>query len=163
MPLPGTLVSLADEVLRACRKAGARLCTAESCTGGLISAALTAVPGSSDVVDRGFVTYSNPSKVELLGVPDALLAAHGAVSAEVARAMAEGALGRSAATLAIAVTGIAGPGGGTPDKPVGLVFIAVAGTGRPTRVERCRFEGGRGEIREATAQKALALALDRLG
>src|SRR5262245_14230723 len=152
MPLPADLADLADlarAALEACRRAGARACTAESCTGGLIAAALTSIPGSSDVVDRGFVTYSNEAKQELLGVPAELIAAHGAVSEPVALAMAEGALRHSRAQVAVAVTGIAGPGGGTPQKPVGLVFLAIAAASAPARAERAHFHGDRDAIREA--------------
>ncbi|HVE86049.1 MAG TPA: nicotinamide-nucleotide amidohydrolase family protein [Myxococcales bacterium] len=157
MPLPPDLLDRARAALEACRRAGARACTAESCTGGLVAAALTAIPGSSDVVDRGFVTYSNDAKEELLGVPAELLAAHGAVSEPVARAMAEGALRRSRAQVAVAITGIAGPGGGTPDKPVGLVYLALAVAGRPTTAERLQLPGDRDAVREATARRALEL------
>src|SRR4051812_34412920 len=157
MPLPADLTALAKEVLDACRRAGARAATAESCTGGLVAACLTAVPGSSDVVDRGFVTYSNEAKQELLGVPAGLLSTHGAVSEPVARAMAEGALHHSRAQVAVAVTGIAGPGGGTPDKPVGLVYLATAATFRPPMAERALFTGDRDAIREASAKRALEL------
>jgi len=157
MPLPADLTALAREVLDACRRAGARAATAESCTGGLIAACLTAVPGSSDVVERGFVTYSNEAKQELLGVPAGLLSTHGAVSEPVARAMAEGALRHSRAQVAVAVTGIAGPGGGTPDKPVGLVYLATATAFRPTTAERAVFPGDRDAIREASARRALEL------
>src|SRR5688572_17314409 len=112
--LPGPLLQQAEEVLAACRRARLRVTTAGPCTGGLVAACLTAIAGSSDVVERGFVTYSNEAKLELLGVSEALLAAYGAVSAEVAGAMAEGALAHSRADLAVSITGIAGPGGGTP-------------------------------------------------
>ena len=131
--------------------------TAESCTGGLIAAALTAIPGSSDVVDRGFVTYSNAAKTEMLGVPAATIAAHGAVSAPVAQAMAEGALARSSAQIAISVTGVAGPGGGTAEKPVGTVWFGLAVTGHPTRTERLVLPGDRTAIRHATVLHALAM------
>lgn len=142
------------ELLRARR---AMCATAESCTGGLIAALLTALPGSSDVVDRGFVTYSNEAKSELLGVPEETLARHGAVSAATAEAMARGALARSRAQVAVAVTGIAGPGGGSPEKPVGLVFLAVAGP-RGIVVEERRFGAlSRDEIRRRTVIDALAL------
>src|SRR5262252_10402996 len=109
---------LAEAVLAACRRKGMKLATAESCTGGLVAAALTAIAGSSDVLERGFVTYSNEAKSELLGVPPEIIAAHGAVSAETAAAMAEGAVARAPVDLAISITGIAGPGGATPSKPV---------------------------------------------
>src|ERR1700761_8344301 len=120
------LLAEARDLLAAARGNNFRIATAESCTGGLIAALLTEIPGSSDVVERGFVTYSNESKRELLGVPAELIARHGAVSAEVARAMALGALGHARADLSVAVTGVAGPGGGTTDKPVGLVHLAAA-------------------------------------
>ncbi|MGC2201675.1 MAG: CinA family protein, partial [Stellaceae bacterium] len=116
-------LSLAQSVLDACRARGWHIATAESCTGGLVAAALTAVAGSSDVVERGFVTYSNEAKSELLGVPAETIAAHGAVSAETATAMAMGTVARAPVDLAISVTGIAGPGGATPTKPVGLVLF----------------------------------------
>src|SRR5271156_6169715 len=125
---------LAMTVLDACRIARLTLATAESCTGGMVAAALTDIAGSSDVVERGFVTYSNAAKNQLLGVPADLIDAHGAVSAEVAAAMAEGAIANAPVDLAVSVTGIAGPGGATPTKPVGLVLICLArrdGEGRP--------------------------------
>ena len=148
----------AAAVLRACRAAGLMLATAESCTGGLVVAALTDVPGSSDVVERGFVTYSNAAKTELLGVPPELIARHGAVSEPVARAMAEGALARSHADLAVAVTGIAGPGGGTAAKPEGLVHFACARRGRATRHARVEFGAlGRAEVRARSVARALAM------
>lgn len=127
---------LALLALQEARAAGLTIVTAESCTGGLVAAALTDIPGSSDVFDRGFVTYSNAAKTEMLGVPTALIERHGAVSREVAGAMAQGALAHSPANLSVAVTGIAGPGGGTAEKPVGLVHFAAARQGRGvTRVE----------------------------
>lgn len=144
-------------LLDLCRARGILLATAESCTGGLIAAALTAVPGSSDVVDRGFVTYSNEAKTELVEVPPRLIATHGAVSAEVAGAMAEGALRRSRAAIALSVTGVAGPGGGSADKPVGLVWFGVARTGAPTRTGRQIFPGDRAAVREASVVHALGL------
>ena len=143
---------------QALRAAGLTLATAESCTGGLIAAACTAVAGSSDWFERGFVTYSNQAKTEMLGVPAALIAAHGAVSAEVAQAMAEGALMHSRADLAVAVTGIAGPGGATPGKPVGTVWLAVArrgGFGVVTRAELLQLDGDRAAIRALIVQQAL--------
>ncbi len=156
--LPAPLLDAARAALHACRAAGLMLATAESCTGGLIGAGLTAIPGSSDVVERGFITYSNAAKQAALGVPAPLLAAHGAVSEAVARAMAEGALAASAADVAVAVTGIAGPGGGSADKPVGLVHIAAARRGRPPRHERHVFTGDRDGVRLTAAVAALALA-----
>lgn len=154
-----TIPAAAEAVLTACAERGLTLATAESCTGGMIAAALTAVPGSSRVVERGFVTYSNRAKEELLGVPGELLARHGAVSEEVARAMAEGALARSPVDLAVSVTGIAGPTGGTADKPMGLVYIAGARRGRPAAVERHLFAGDRDAVRRATVEAGLALLL----
>jgi nicotinamide-nucleotide amidase len=145
-------------VLQACRAARLTVATAESCTGGMIAAALTDVPGSSDVVDRGFVTYSNAAKTELLGVPPGLIASHGAVSEPVARAMAEGALAQSPADLTVAVTGIAGPGGGTATKPEGLVHFACARRGHATRHARVEFGAlGRAEVRARSVARALVM------
>jgi len=140
----------------ALRKHGWMLAAAESCTGGLIAAACTALAGSSDWFERGFVTYSNAAKCELLGVPAALIEQYGAVSAEVACAMAEGALAHSLAQLAVAVTGIAGPTGATPGKPVGTVWLALAGSGAPVRVERLQLRGDRASVRGQTVLHALA-------
>ncbi len=148
---------IAAALLDACRAAGVRLATAESCTGGLIAGALTDPAGASDVFDRGFVTYSNEAKVSVLGVDPALIAAHGAVSGPVARAMAEGALARSDAGRAVAVTGIAGPGGGSDEKPVGLVHFALAVRGGSTRADRAVFPGDRAAVRAATVRHALDL------
>lgn len=147
----------ARATLDALRTRGIMAATAESCTGGLIAAALTAIAGSSDVVERGFVTYSNAAKSEMLGVPPSLIGQHGAVSACVAQAMAEGALARSHAGIAVSVTGVAGPGGGSPEKPVGTVWFGLATHGAPTRTERHVFPGDRTAIREATVLHALAL------
>ena len=148
----------AETLLAAARAKGLRIATAESCTGGLIAGLLTEIPGSSDVVERGFVTYSNQAKEEMLGVPGAMLRQHGAVSETVARAMAEGAIRNSTAQLSVAVTGIAGPGGGTDEKPVGLVHIAAARAGEATLHRECRFgDIGRSEIRLATITAALEL------
>lgn len=138
---------------------GLKIATAESCTGGLIAASLTDIPGSSDVFERGFVTYSNESKTELLGIPASLIAEHGAVSEQVARAMSEGALAHSPADVAIAVTGIAGPGGGTAEKPVGLVYVAAAQRGGGQSVQRHLFDGDRESVRLSTVRAALAMAL----
>jgi nicotinamide-nucleotide amidase len=141
------------------RRRGLKLATAESCTGGLITALLTEIPGSSDVVERGFVTYSNAAKIDLLGVPQTTLARHGAVSEAVARSMAEGALVRSQADIAVAVTGVAGPGGGSATKPAGLVHIAAARRGGPVLHQECRFgDIGRGAVRIASVDVALQLA-----
>lgn len=155
----------AAQILDIARGKGVMIAIAESCTGGLVSAALTEVAGSSDVFDRGFVTYSYPSKTELLGVEESLLEAHGAVSEEVAGAMAEGALAVSDAQIAVAVTGVAGPGS-SEAKPEGLVWYGVAARGEATRTE-CREFGalGRGEVRAKTVEVALDLlrqALDGL-
>jgi len=152
------LIREAASLLDACRARSLKLATAESCTGGLIAALLTEIPGSSDVVERGFVTYSNAAKTEQLGVPADLIATHGAVSEPVARAMAEGALSHSRADLAVSVTGVAGPGGGTATKPVGLVHLAVARRGMPTLHQELRLgDIGRGPIRLATVDAALTL------
>ena len=148
---------LAEAALAALRARGWMVATAESCTGGLIAGALTDIPGCSDVVDRGFVTYSNAAKTEMLGVPPAIIERHGAVSGPVAAAMAEGALQRSAAHIAVAVTGIAGPGGGSPEKPVGTVWFGLAVTGADTIAECLVFPGDRAAIRHATVLHALHL------
>ncbi|MEX0814045.1 MAG: CinA family protein [Dongiaceae bacterium] len=153
---------VAERLLDDYRRAGLRLATAESCTGGLVAACLTEIAGASRVVERGFVTYSNESKTELLGVPADLLRRHGAVSPETAGAMAEGALARSRADVAVAVTGIAGPGGATPSKPVGLVFLAAARKDAATTVERHVFAGDRRAVRLAAVAAALALLGRRL-
>ncbi|HWA43781.1 MAG TPA: CinA family protein [Hypericibacter adhaerens] len=145
------------ELLERYRRAGKKIATAESCTGGLVAAALTDIAGSSDVVERGFVTYSNEAKTELIGVPAALIARVGAVSSEVAQAMAEGALAHSRADMAVSITGIAGPGGGTPTKPVGLVWFGVARRGGPTLVEKRNFAGDRAAVRRQAVATALSL------
>ena len=153
------LVARAQRTLALFGEKQLRIVTAESCTGGLIAAVLTAVPGSSSVVERGFVTYSNEAKTEAIGVPTALIAEHGAVSAPVARAMAEGALSHSYADIALSVTGIAGPGGGSAEKPVGLVHFGCARRGGPVRhVERRFGDIGRDDIRAASVIQALDLA-----
>jgi nicotinamide-nucleotide amidase len=154
----GELIRLATDMLAAARAKGLTVATAESCTGGLIAGLLTEIAGSSDVVDCGFVTYSNRAKEEMLGVPRDLLAAHGAVSREVAAAMAESALKHSGAGLCIAVTGIAGPGGGSAQKPVGLVYIGAIRAGEAPIVERHLFGAiGRTQVRLATVEAALRL------
>jgi nicotinamide-nucleotide amidase len=154
------LTAKAEAVLAACRKAGLMAATAESCTGGMVAAALTDIAGSSDVVERGFVTYSNAAKTELLGVPAPLIAGHGAVSAEVAEAMALGALAHAPVAIAVSITGIAGPGGATPGKPVGLVYFGIARRGGTCRTERHVFAGDRAGIRHAAALRALELLKD---
>ena len=152
------VLPLATAIIAACTRDGLLLATAESCTGGLIAAALTEVSGSSAVVDRGFVTYSNEAKTGMLGVAPELIGSVGAVSREVAIAMAEGALGASRADIAVAVTGIAGPGGGSAEKPVGLVHLAVAVRGAPTVHAERRFgDIGRSPVRLATVEAALEM------
>lgn len=154
---PSRLTELVTEILAICRSRGVMLATAESCTGGLIAGCLTAVSGSSAVVDRGFVTYTNAAKTEMLGVPADLILAHGAVSEPVARAMARGALLRSRAEIAVAVTGIAGPTGGTAEKPVGLVHLAVAGRGDRMIHRRTVFSGDRAAVREQSVAVGLEM------
>lgn len=163
-PAPNSLedlAPLATSVLDALKAADMMVATAESCTGGLICGILTEIAGSSAVVDRGFVTYSNEAKTEMLGVPAELIAQVGAVSKEVAIAMAEGALRHSRADLAVSVTGIAGPGGGSADKPVGTVHFALARTGAPTEHLHCWFSGsGRRSVRIETVQTSLISILN---
>ena len=152
------LIASARDLLDDLRRRGLKLVTAESCTGGLIAALLTEIPGSSDVLERGFVTYSNDAKIEAIGVPGALIAQFGAVSADVAVAMAKGALAHSRADIAISVTGVAGPGGGTDEKPVGLVYLSVLSPGRDATTKECRFGvRSRSAIRMATVGEALRL------
>ena len=151
------LVDEARRLLAAYRRVGLSIATAESCTGGLIAALLTEIPSSSEVLERGFVTYSNAAKSESLGVAGALLAEHGAVSGPVAGAMAEGALARSRAEIAISVTGLAGPGGGSATKPVGLVIFGLARRDGLCRTERRIFDGDRSAVRQAALQVALGL------
>lgn len=153
----------AERVVTELRARGFCLATAESCTGGLVSTALTSVPGSSDVFGYGFVSYADRAKVDLLSVPQSLLDSHGAVSAEVADAMAVGALTNTKADLAVSITGIAGPSGGSPKKPVGLVFMAVAQRrAQPTRVARHQFKGDRHSVRMSAALVALDAVLSAL-
>ena len=155
---PADLIAEAAVLLDDFRGRGLKLATAESCTGGLVAALLTEIAGSSDVVERGFVTYSNAAKHELLGVPEAMLAAHGAVSEPVARAMTEGALAHSSADVAVSITGVAGPGGGSAEKPVGLVHFAAARRGGAVLHRECRFgDIGRAEVRLASVREALQL------
>lgn len=152
---------LAEEVILAAKARDMRIALAESCTGGLVTGALTEVPGASAVLDRGFVTYSYPSKTDLVGVPEEMLRQHGAVSEPVARAMAEGALVRSEADLVVAITGVAGPGG-SEEKPEGLVYFACAT--QEATLHLCKEFGplGRANIREAAVKTALRLLLDAL-
>ena len=150
-------LTLAQSVLDACRARGWHIAIAESCTGGLVAGALTAIAGSSDVVERGFVAYSNEAKSELLGVPSETIAAHGSVSAETAAVMAQGAVGRAPVDLAISVTGIAGPGGASSTKPVGLMFFGLARREGTCRTERRVFLGDRSAVRQAALEAALKL------
>lgn len=152
------ILKLAESVLAEARAKNLKIVTAESCTGGLVAGALTEIAGSSDVFERGFVTYSNDAKQECLGVIDDTLDKFGAVSASTAIAMAEGAIANSKADVSVAVTGVAGPGGGSPEKPVGLVHFAAARRGAATAMEVRRFGNvGRDEIRMASVEVALAM------
>lgn len=157
--LPADLLSLAKDVLAAAKSRNKRIVTAESCTGGLLAGCLTATPGSSAVVDCGFITYSNESKTQLLGVPSDAIKDLGAVSDVVASAMAEGALAQANANIAVSITGIAGPDGGTKEKPVGLVYMALAQTNEDAQVKRYVFAGTRTDIRRAAVGAALELVL----
>jgi nicotinamide-nucleotide amidase len=155
------LLPHAAAIVAGCAAKGLTIATAESCTGGLVASALTEISGSSAVVDRGFVTYSNAAKTAMLGVPAALIERVGAVSEEVARAMAEGAIAHSRADLAVAITGVAGPTGGSPEKPVGLVHFAAARRGGATvHVERRFGDIGRSEVRLASVAVALTMLRD---
>ena len=146
------LTKQAEDLLQGARVGGLKIATAESCTGGLIAGLLTEIAGSSDVFERGFVTYSNAAKMQLLGVPKGMLQTHGAVSEETAAAMAKGALAASLADIAVAVTGVAGPGGGTAEKPVGLVHFGLARKGAQVRTDKQVFaDNGRTQIRLDTA------------
>lgn len=160
---PSAILLAAETLLALCREAGLKVVTAESCTGGLVAGCLTEIAGSSDVVERGFVVYSNQAKRELLGVPGDLIADCGAVSEPVARAMAEGALAKSDADLAVSITGVAGPGGGTPMKPVGLVHFGTARRGRGIRHAEHRFgDIGRAEVRMRAVEVALEMLRQRV-
>jgi nicotinamide-nucleotide amidase len=161
--LPQDFEPLVLDLAAALRARGWRIATAESCTGGLVAAACTAVAGSSDWFERGFVTYSNDAKSEMLGVPAALISAHGAVSAPVAAAMAEGALAYSRAAFAVSVTGIAGPGGGSAAKPVGTVWIGVAARDEKAAATLLQAGGDRAAIRAASVARALELLIARCG
>jgi nicotinamide-nucleotide amidase len=152
------LVAAAGALLDLCRAKNLTIAAAESCTGGLLAATLTEIPGSSDVFDRGFVTYSNAAKQAMLGVPESVLAAFGAVSRETARAMVDGALAAAGVDLAVAITGIAGPGGGLPGKPVGLVHFAAASRGGQLSEAEQRFgDIGRNTVRERSVAEALSM------
>jgi nicotinamide-nucleotide amidase len=157
-----TLLPAIDRIAQLLRLRGERLVTAESCTGGLIAAACTSVAGSSDWFERGYVTYSNAAKTESLGVPAALIAARGAVSEPVARAMAEGALQHARADWSLAVTGIAGPGGAVPGKPVGTVWLALGHRGHTSVAWLLHCPGDRGAVRMRTVERALAELLRAL-
>lgn len=149
----------ADELVRALRNKGWKMATAESCTGGLVAGAVTVIAGSSEVFDRGFVPYSNAAKFAMLNVPVELIAQHGAVSEAVARAMAEGALLNSEADVAVSITGVAGPGGGSAEKPVGLVHFACATKFETQHIEKRFGDIGRAAVRHASVQQALQLVL----
>jgi nicotinamide-nucleotide amidase len=152
------LHAAATAVLDACRARGLKLATAESCTGGLVAGALTEIAGSSDVVDRGFVTYSNKAKQQMLGVPADTLRTYGAISRQTAEAMARGALGQGGADIVVAITGIAGPGGGGPDKPVGLVhFAAASRSGKLSHAEMRYGDIGRSEVRHKSVLQAMTM------
>lgn len=153
---------LSRKVFDVLKEKGMKLATAESCTGGMLSASITALPGASDVFERGFITYSNESKTELLQVPAKLIAAHGAVSAEVAEAMAEGARKNSRADIAVSITGIAGPDGGSAEKPVGTVYIGFAEKDGKTENLHNTFKGTREEIRTQSVSAALEMLLKNL-
>ena len=159
---PSEITDLTINLIEKCRAENTKIATAESCTGGLIAACLTSVSGSSDVFDRGFNTYSNEAKNEMLGVPMDLINAHGAVSEPVAKAMCEGALNNAPVQLTVAVTGIAGPGGGSPDKPVGTVQIASACSGNDTINERFLFPGDRDAVRIKTVKAAIEMMLKQM-
>ena len=161
---PPDLLEGAQGVLALAHARGLRIVTAESCTGGLVAALLTEIAGASDVVDRGYVPYSNAAKAGALGVPEALIARHGAVSEPVARAMAEGALSTAKAQLAVSIPGVAGPGGGAADKPVGLVWFATASDRGATQAVEMRYgDLDRGEVRLQAVRTALERLSERLG
>ena len=159
---PDDIQDLARQLIEAARGASVLVCTAESCTGGLVAGALTAIAGSSAVVDRGFVTYSNAAKASMLGVSPSLIDTHGAVSEPVARAMAQGAVEHSQASVSVSITGVAGPGGGSADKPVGLVHFAAAGPEGVIHVEHRFGDLGREAIRLESVRVALGLLLGRI-
>ena len=160
---PEEIDDLARRVVARAAQRGLMIATAESCTGGLVAAAITGVAGSSAVLDRGFVTYSYPAKMGMLGVEALTLEAHGAVSRAVALEMAKGAVAQSEAQVSVAITGIAGPGGGTEDKPVGLVHFAARGPEGVVHVERRFGDIGREAVRLASVRQALEMLLERLG
>lgn len=160
MTQPHRIWALAQQIVDKAGAAGVMIATAESCTGGMVAAAITDVPGASAVFERGFVTYSNEAKQDLLGVPAEIIENNGAVSQKVARAMALGALAHSHAEIAVSITGIAGPGGGSDEKPVGLVWFGLATSAGVNRTERRVFRaGGRNFVRQRATQTALLLLL----
>jgi nicotinamide-nucleotide amidase len=159
---PESLLLLAENVIKTLKKQNLHLVTAESCTGGLIAGCLTAISGASEVINQGFITYANQAKIDLLGIPQALLNEHGAVSEIVSRLMAEGAISGGGGDVSISVTGIAGPGGGSNEKPVGLVHVSVAQNGRDTLHECHVFSGDRNTIRLQTIEVAFKLLLSRI-
>lgn len=159
MLFPNALRDDAERLLQICDSKGLKIATVESCTGGLLAGLLTAVPGSSTVVERGYVTYSNEAKAEEVGVPPALIESRGAVSHEVAEAMAAGALEHAPVDLTASITGVAGPGGGTATKPVGLVYIGAARRGAGVEVRENRFDGDRDTIRAESVRVALEMLL----
>ena len=160
---PAREIKRAEKVVADCRKKGLTLTVAESCTGGLLAALITEVSGASDIFGRGFITYENAAKTELLGVPEGIIAEFGVVSAEVAEAMSAGALTAARADLAVAVTGIAGPGGGSPEKPVGRVHVATAITGRPPTSKKFDFgDVGRSRVRMQTVANTLQIVQQTL-
>lgn len=154
--------SLVEELSLLLAQQNLRLVTAESCTGGLVAAAMTDRSGSSSVFERGYITYSNEAKIEELGVTPETIQTHGAVSEQTAREMAEGALKHSRADIALSVTGIAGPNGGTAEKPVGLVYIGIARNNDKTQIVKNLFDGDRMSIRQATVEKALELLIEKI-
>ena len=161
---PPDILESASRLIDALRAKSRKVTTAESCTGGLVAAAITSIAGSSDVFDYGFVTYADAAKTGMIGVDAPLIERYGAVSAETAQAMAEGALATAAADIALSITGIAGPGGGSPGKPVGLVFIGCAARDAPTHVQRCAFgDMGRNEVRLASVRAGLKLLEEAAG
>lgn len=159
---PPLMLEQAREVVDICRRRGLTIATAESCTGGLLSGILTEIPGASEMFTHGFITYANPAKIMMVDVPEGTIASHGAVSEETARAMAEGARRTSGASFGIAITGISGPGGGTPGKPVGTVHVACAYDHKQTMHAQYVFDGERTCIRLKSVEAALAMLLKRL-
>ena len=160
--LTAELTKLSKKLIMDCQRSHIKIATAESCTGGLLASYLTSIPGSSDIFERGYITYSNDAKVEMLGVPSDMILTLGAVSPDVAIAMCEGALKKASVHLTVAVTGIAGPGGGTSEKPVGTVNIASARLGGPTLNECHIFSGNRDQVRQSSVKEALNMMLKQI-